>query len=214
MHTEGYLSLPCSAGSRLFFFSCIISCLAWLQDVLVRASTCKVVTQQPALRRASRDSSAACMKSPALWNTALLPTIVFPFLSFSFLFFRDRLLTCNGRASARVGRASSNFLSRFSVELCNSSMLCFAASRTGWWYIVMDRGSRWHAMGFVAVVVGRSVTCIPTVPTATVVLPSRDLTRTGTLHTIRLVVVESRRCGEGLVEGSTGMMGKTLGRKF
>jgi hypothetical protein len=171
MHTEGYLSLPCSAGSRLFFFSCIISCLAWLQDVLVRASTCKVVTQQPALRRASRDSSAACMKSPALWNTALLPTIVFPFLSFSFLFFRDRLLTCNGRASARVGRASSNFLSRFSVELCNSSMLCFAASRTGWWYIVMDRGSRWHAMGFVAVVVGRSVTCIPTVPTATVVLP-------------------------------------------
>jgi hypothetical protein len=47
--------------------------------------------------------------------------------------------------------------------------------------------------------------------------PQRDLTRTGTLHTIRLVVVDSTatgRCGEGLVEGDTGMMGKTLVRKF
>jgi hypothetical protein len=67
-----------------------------------------------------------------------------------------------------LGQGLSIFFSSssFSVELCNSSMLCFACQQDG--MVTMDRESRWHVMGHPGFRRRRSVTCVPT---ATVVLP-------------------------------------------
>lgn len=68
---------PCSPGTR-FFLLVHYLVLAWLQDVLVRAST-----QGDTAASVARFISRAHVESPALWNTTPLP----PSFRFFFNFF-------------------------------------------------------------------------------------------------------------------------------